>query len=560
MFGALLQRRSERKQPAFVMVCGKGDDVGQRRLAARQRSGLVDDEHREIGRTFERADVAHEDAGARAPADADGNGGRRRQAQGAGTGDDEDGNGVDQRLREVAGNKDPADEGDERQRAYHRDEHRRDAVGQLLHGRLRRLRLGDAADDPGEQGMLPDAGRAAAQHPLAVGGRREDPVAGALGERHALAREHRLVDAGGAVDHLAVDRDAVAGTDDEDVARQQQRRVDVDQAAVALDTRGLGLQAQQGLDRFRHAQPGARLEQLAKQHQRDHRGRGLEIDVQRIEPGHGDHRAERPGHGRAERDQHVHVGAAAAQGLPAAGVEAPAGPELHRRRQQQLRPARQPFHRCHLMLPAAKRHQQHRQQQRQGQHGGNAEGMQLGLPGGELARFLLGAGAPGVALGHAADEAGGGNRQRQARRVGEPRHVTDARALAGEVDRGDDTRQTVEHLLQARRTRGAAHALDGELDGLLGNAETRLLDRRQHLLWRRRRCRNAAFGADRRRQLDARALSGQIDRGLDPRQPIEDLLQARRTRGAAHPGDRQVEPAGTAGRWVHRVSSTGQSS
>ena len=46
-------------------------------------------------------------------------------------------------------------------------------------------------------------------------------------------------------------------------------------------------------------------------------------------------------HRRAQRDQHVHVGAAAAQRMPGADVEAPADPELHRRRQRELQPARQ---------------------------------------------------------------------------------------------------------------------------------------------------------------------------------------------------------------------------
>jgi hypothetical protein len=48
-----------------------------------------------------------------------------------------------------------------------------------------------------------------------------------------------------------------------------------------------------------------------------------------------------PGHAGAQRHQHVHVAGAAADGVEAADVEAPADPELHRRRQQQLQPARE---------------------------------------------------------------------------------------------------------------------------------------------------------------------------------------------------------------------------
>ena len=49
-----------------------------------------------------------------------------------------------------------------------------------------------------------------------------------------------------------------------------------------------------------------------------------------------DDRAERPRHRRAERDQHVHVRAAATQRVPRADVEAAADPELDRRGERQL--------------------------------------------------------------------------------------------------------------------------------------------------------------------------------------------------------------------------------
>jgi hypothetical protein len=53
--------------------------------------------------------------------------------------------------------------------------------------------------------------------------------------------------------------------------------------------------------------------------------------------------AEEIGHAGAQGHQHIHVGAAAEQRRPRALVETPPDPELHRRRQQALQPARQPF-------------------------------------------------------------------------------------------------------------------------------------------------------------------------------------------------------------------------
>ena len=52
----------------------------------------------------------------------------------------------------------------------------------------------------------------------------------AFADRHALAGEHRLVHAGGAVEHDTVDRQALARPHDEDVAGQQRIDRHVDQA------------------------------------------------------------------------------------------------------------------------------------------------------------------------------------------------------------------------------------------------------------------------------------------------------------------------------------------
>jgi hypothetical protein len=135
--------------------------------------------------------------------------------------------------------------------------------------------------------------------------------------------------------------------------------------------RRLRLQADQRLDGFRGARLGPRLQQLAEQHQRDDRGPAFEINVLR-QPEHRHHRRETPGHAGPQRNQHIHVGTAAPQRLPGAVVKAPADPELHRRRQRQLQPARQL-----VVVTVLAEHEEHLPDQRQGQQHGDPEALDL---------------------------------------------------------------------------------------------------------------------------------------------------------------------------------------
>ena len=183
--------------------------------------------------------------------------------------------------------------------------------------------------------------------PTAVASQRSGPdsftvpastaIARRFRDRNAFAGQHRLVDRRLAAQHAAVDRDAIAGAHDEHDRRPASEASGTSlRLAVALAQHGRGLQLEQIADRIRRPGPRAPLEELAEEHERDHDGGRLEVDVlsgQRHEP-HGDAVRERGR--RAERDQHVHVRGAAAQRFPRTGVEARAGPELHRRREREL--------------------------------------------------------------------------------------------------------------------------------------------------------------------------------------------------------------------------------
>jgi len=352
----------------------------------------------------------------------------------------------------------PADQGHQRDGTNHRHENRRDPVGQALHRRLRALCLADQTNDPGQQRLFADAGRPAMQDALAVGGRREHLVARRFADRHALAGQHRFVDAGGAVDHLAIDRHALAGAHHEDIARHQGIDGDLDPLTVALDARRLRLQLDQRFDRFGSPCLGARLEQLAEQHHGDDGRAALEINVL-IESEQRDHRRESPGHAGAERNQHIHVGAPTAQGLPGAIVEAPADPELNRRRQRKLQPARQ-----FGMVMSTAEHEKHLPDQRQRQRHGNPEAADFALVIGLPARFFP---PPRVLVNDAGSKASLGDRSdhcRLVRRALEPH----TRPLGGQINVGLYPRLAVEHLFQARRTGCAGHAGNGEFDHAAG--------------------------------------------------------------------------------------------
>ena len=222
---------------------------------------------------------------------------------------------------------------------------------------------------------------------------------GSLGDRAAFAGQHALVDARRALAHDAVDRHPLAGAHDQPIADGDVGERHLHRGAAAHERAPSRLQARQSFERRRRAGPGARFQQLAEQHQRDHRGAGLEVHVAMLEAEQRDDGAQAPRHRRAERDQHVHVGAAAAQRMPGADVEAAADPELHRRRQHELQPARQPLGvGARAAQPVAGReHRNHLREQRQGQRGGDPGfAPQLGVRGG-LARAIRRAFGSGVA-------------------------------------------------------------------------------------------------------------------------------------------------------------------
>ena len=235
MLGRVLDRADE-PQRLGAVDARRGDDVDERHLALGDRAGLVEDDRVDAARRLEHLRALDQDAELRAAARADEERGRRREAERARARDDQDGDGGGEREGQPGAAADPVAERADGDRDHDRDEDAGDAVGEALHRRLPRLRVGDEPRDLRERGVRADALGPDDEPAADVDGRAGDRVADADLDGNALAGEERLVDGGVALDDGAVGRDLLAGADDEEVADLQ--LLDRDAPLAAVGRRG----------------------------------------------------------------------------------------------------------------------------------------------------------------------------------------------------------------------------------------------------------------------------------------------------------------------------------
>jgi len=142
---------------------------------------------------------------------------RGREPERARTRDDEHREPDEHRLRHPVAEREVRARGEERDREHDRDEYRRQPVGELLDAVVPALEVPDELRDAVEAGGRVrtdfDRQRAVRDH-----GAADDGVAGRLPDRHRLAGDDRLVDGGVARDRLTIDRDPLAGADEQAVA------------------------------------------------------------------------------------------------------------------------------------------------------------------------------------------------------------------------------------------------------------------------------------------------------------------------------------------------------
>ena len=318
MLGELFERRGdgEKLVPADAAV----DDVGDDGLALRDGAGLVEHDGVDAVRRFKRFGGFDEDAVGCAAARADHDGRRGGETQRAGAADDEHGNADGQREFHAVARQQPRRRRDDGDRDDDGDEHAADLIGQLGDGSLGARGLVHKAHDLGKSGVVADLGRAHLEIAGLVDRRADDAVARLLFDGDALARQRGFVDRGRALEHDAVDGDALARLDDEHIVDLHLLNGDDALDAIALDRRGLGGEVHELRDRVRRLPLGAGLHGLAHGDERQDRARGLEVQLHHI----GVHRvhvhlakadadlidgvdAVHDGGAGAQRDQRIHV-------------------------------------------------------------------------------------------------------------------------------------------------------------------------------------------------------------------------------------------------------------
>jgi hypothetical protein len=295
-----------------------------------------------------------------------------------------------------------------------------------------------------------------------------DLVAGPDLDRDALPGQQRPVDGRAALDDDTVGRDLLAGTHDEQVAFDELLDRHAPLRPVRIEDCRL-LRPELGERTERGACPslGASLEIPSGEQERDDDRRDLEIDLvapsglrrreveRHLHPGdtgvEEEERDDRPAPGgeRAEGDQRVHRRGRMAEVLPRGDVKRPGPPEDDRRRELEREP---------LPVPELERRNHPHEQNRQRQHGRDDQ------PAAERSRRIVLRGGSNLRLRQArgvADLLDGIDK-----RVG--RHARgielDGRLLRRVVHRRGDAFELVQLPLDARRARGACHALDRQID------------------------------------------------------------------------------------------------
>ena len=276
-----LERAGQAQQLALRHARG-GAEVRHGRVAGGDGAGLVERDDLDAAGLLEGGGRLEEDAVFRAHAAADHDRHRGGEAERARAADDEHGDAARERVAHGAAEQQPDDERHERDAHDRRHEHAGHLVGDLRDRRLRGRRVADHLNDLREGRVLADARGAALEKARLVHRRGRDGRARRLVGRDALARERRLVDRARAGEHHAVDRDALARADDEDIALLHLLDRDGHLRAVALDGGGLGRKLHEAAQCVGRFALRAGLERLAHRDEREDHGGGLKVKVHHV--------------------------------------------------------------------------------------------------------------------------------------------------------------------------------------------------------------------------------------------------------------------------------------
>ncbi|GAA2202052.1 hypothetical protein GCM10009849_28910 [Sinomonas flava] len=279
---------------------GDGRDADDLGRALGERACLVEEDGLDGAHAFEGQAVLDEDSALGGTLGRDGDDERDGEAERVGAGDHEDGDGGRDGGREVA-EKGPRDEREEARAGREVEEERCGSVGERLGPGGGGLRVGDHALDARERRRLPHGLDAHPEARVGRDGARDDGVPGSARDGLGLARDHRLVELGGALLDAAVGGEPAAGAHEDEVTHRQLGGRDRLRLAGATDPLGLvGQECGERLERPARGAEGAHLEPVAQEHDRDEEGEfPPEVEVEPADP-----QARRPGRGEGNRDRH----------------------------------------------------------------------------------------------------------------------------------------------------------------------------------------------------------------------------------------------------------------
>mmetsp|Transcript_21742 Transcript_21742/g.84881 ORF Transcript_21742/g.84881 Transcript_21742/m.84881 type:complete len:490 (-) Transcript_21742:3015-4484(-) len=343
------------------------------RLALGQRPGLVEGDDLDAVRDLECFGVLDQNPVTCGNAGAGHDGGGRGQAKGARAGNDQHCNGIEDRSLPVARAQPPAQQCQGSDADDHRDEHGAHLVDKSLDRRLFRLRRLDKPNDACEGGFGTDRRGPDEQQTLSVDGAAGHAVTDMLGHGQAFTGDQRFVDLAGTLNHLAVDRNPLARAHDNLVVNTNLGDRHIQIGTVAANPGSFGAEGVERANRLRGLPLGTRLQPLAEQDQRDNDRRGFEVQVVHA-PVAMDPQligAQAVARTCAQGDEQVHIPGAGAQRFPSSPVEARAKPELDRRGQRELQPARE-----HPV--GTEQRGEHRKHERGGERHGHRDGPPFG--------------------------------------------------------------------------------------------------------------------------------------------------------------------------------------
>ena len=253
---------------------------------SRDRSRLVEGGQADAIQGLEHRSAAKQRSPPGRSGDRDRGGHRGCNSESAGTRDDEHGQGGEAASRPIAAGHPPRERAPEGDQRHARNESRHEAVGCNLHRSAAAARLPGPAIHAAHEGLR-FARRFEHQRTVDGDRSRKDDVARADQPGRRLARERRLGDVGGALDHSAVDRDFLSRTHTHALAAADLVRGNFSIARllehVGPRTRGFD----GGGEGRRRSLPGAGVQILPEHDEDQHHRAGVVVELS--SPAHGLH-------------------------------------------------------------------------------------------------------------------------------------------------------------------------------------------------------------------------------------------------------------------------------